>query len=177
MGGYRGRGRAQSSRRLFALNGAATAGLASYSVENLSRGRAKVTVYEESAHCKAFVQWAYLFKIAGEGMPKDATVATYLWHTPNEGERDISTGGQLRAEGVKAGVYDYTFALPRGKYHGAFLEMKSAAGVLSADQKKFGANMRGVGYYVTECFSWEVARQEIQRYLQLGPFRDPRSIV
>jgi hypothetical protein len=133
-------------------------------------------VFEESANCQAFVQWANLFKIAGEGMPKDATVATYLWHVPNGGEREIAEASRLRLEGVKAGVYDYTFALPRGKFHGAFIEMKSAAGDLSADQKKFGANMRGMGYYVTECFSWEAARQEIQRYLQLGPFREHRIV-
>jgi hypothetical protein len=125
---------------------------------------------DESAEQAAFVQWAYLYRIAGEGIPLSATLGTYLFSIPNGGLRDIGTAQILRKEGQKAGVYDLYFALPRGRYHGAFIEMKAIDGVLSEEQKHFANVMRGVGYLCCECFTQEQARIEMQRYLQLGPY-------
>jgi hypothetical protein len=128
---------------------------------------------DESDEQSALVKWAYMYRIAGEGIPLTATVGTYLFSVPNGGLRDPGTAIKLQREGCKPGVYDLVFALPRGKYHGAFIEMKANVGRLSPEQENFGALMRGVGYYCAECYGWDAARGELQRYLQLGPFKWP----
>ena len=51
-----------------------------------------------------------------------------LWATPNGGKRDMRTASALKAEGVQKGVPDITFSVPRGEYHGLYIEMKTREG-------------------------------------------------
>ncbi len=57
------------------------------------------------------------------------------WHTPNGELRDRVVAGKLKAMGVRPGVWDLAFILPDGVAR--FIEVKSAKGTLSPDQKTF----------------------------------------
>ena len=92
-----------------------------------------------------------------------------LWATPNGGVRHMGTAIKLKAEGVKAGVPDITFAYPRGKYHGLFIEMKRRKlGRLSPEQSSFIEALRGVGYKVEVCKGCDCAIEVLNNYLSLG---------
>ena len=54
-----------------------------------------------------------------------------LYAIPNGGNRNIVTATKLKAEGVKAGVPDLCLPVPRGGYHGMYLEMKKIAAGLA----------------------------------------------
>ena len=59
----------------------------------------------------------------------------YWFSIPNGGKRHIRVASKLKAEGLRPGVADLCFILPGGR--AAFLELKSAKGVLSDEQKAF----------------------------------------
>ena len=47
-----------------------------------------------------------------------------LFAVPNGGDRNMLVAKKLKAEGVKKGVPDLCLPLPRGGYHGLYIEMK-----------------------------------------------------
>jgi hypothetical protein len=51
-----------------------------------------------------------------------------LFAIPNGGARHKAIAGKLRAEGVRAGVPDICLPVPRGEYHGLFIELKRPKG-------------------------------------------------
>lgn len=112
-----------------------------------------------------------------------ATAGAHVWpelswaHAiPNGGARDVPTAGRLKAEGVKAGVFDIFVPVAMGRYHGMYCEMKKPGrqkdsnGGVSDIQKKFGLAMHSRGYHTVVCYNWLEARDEICKYMQLGPF-------
>lgn len=93
---------------------------------------------------------------------------------PNGGSRGdtqfsaMIVGGKLKAEGVKAGVSDCFLAVPRGGYHGLFIEMKRRGKIKGAtkDQKEFGAMVQKNGYGFIVCDSWQMARDILIQYME-----------
>lgn len=68
---------------------------------------------------------------------------------PNGGTRNIIEAAKLKRTGVKPGVPDLFIAMPRGKYHGCFVEMKRVKhSVVSDHQKKWVWALREQGFYV-----------------------------
>ena len=65
---------------------------------------------------------------------------------PNGGDRHKATAGKMRAEGVRPGVPDYALPVPRGEYHGLYIELKSLAGAASREQKVWIQRLREQGY-------------------------------
>lgn len=61
----------------------------------------------------------------------------YCFHCPNGEKRDIRTANKLMAMGVKPGVPDLIFILPRAKI--LWVELKLTGGKLSKSQQKFKA--------------------------------------
>lgn len=89
-----------------------------------------------------------------------------MFHVPNGGSRGKAEAGRFRAEGVKAGVPDICLPVPRGQYHGLFIEMKrQQGGRVSPEQKAWLDKLQGQGYLATVCRGWEEASNIILAYL------------
>ena len=73
----------------------------------------------------------------------------------------------MKAEGLRAGVPDVFMAMPRGPYHGLFLEFKSHAGSLTENQKTFLINLRSMGYQAEVVRSLEEAMLIVVEYMKL----------
>lgn len=100
-------------------------------------------------------------KILKSGLPSEAAIqaAAFQWiklhpklkriifHIPNESPRSAMYGKHLRDQGMLAGVWDIFIMLGAHGYNGAWIEVKSAEGVLSSAQKIFGEEAEQQGYY------------------------------
>lgn len=95
---------------------------------------------------------------------------------PNGGYRTPKAAATMKYEGQKAGVPDIFFPIPRGKYHGFFLEVKTEKGSASKDQQRKLDDYRSMGYCVkvgkgvNECLSF------IRAYLKLPEFDNKTAI-
>ena len=91
---------------------------------------------------------------------------------PNGGDRNPAVAGRLKAEGVKAGVFDIFVPVARGRWHGLYVEMKKPGRERETDkgisdaQRRFGLAMHEQGYYTTVNYSWLTARVVICSYMQ-----------
>ena len=92
----------------------------------------------------------------------------WMYHIPNEGKRSKSNGAELVRQGLKKGVPDICLPVPRGKYHGLYIEMKRVGETLRDDQKKWMQALAKNGYC---CYTgdkgWEDAAKAIVLYLNL----------
>jgi len=91
-----------------------------------------------------------------------------LFAIPNGEYRDWKTAKKLRAEGVKAGVPDLFLPVPRGGYHGLWIEMKITGGRLSKVQRLWHLALQGQGYLVKTCWSVQEAQEVLEEYLGLA---------
>lgn len=88
-----------------------------------------------------------------------------LHHIPNGGNRDAIEGRHLKQQGVRAGVPDLDLPVPRSKYHGLRIEMKTDKGKLSEAQEWWIRELNAQDYMAVVCRSWEEAVRVIQDYL------------
>lgn len=90
-----------------------------------------------------------------------------LYAIPNGSERNVIVGRKLKAEGVKKGVPDLCLPVPRGGYHGLYVEMKrQKRSQTSAEQKAWIAALKALGYRAEVCKgateAWDVIREYVQ---------------
>lgn len=90
-----------------------------------------------------------------------------LFAIPNGGARSKITGAILKAEGVRAGVPDLFVCVPRGGFHGLYLELKSPIGRLRPDQVTFMASATSQGYLCEVSRDFSHATKFIENYLRL----------
>ena len=85
-------------------------------------------------------------------------------HIPNEGKRSYQYAAQLKAIGLRRGFPD--LFIPRAclGYHGLFIEMKSAQGRLSDDQRVWLHKLNSYGYAVAVCYGADEAIGKIKKY-------------
>ena len=89
-----------------------------------------------------------------------------MFHIPNEGKRSWMTGGRMKAEGLKSGVPDIFLPVPRGEFHGLFVEMKrTKGGTVSDCQKLWLHDLQKQGYCAAVCRGWHEAAECIKNYL------------
>jgi len=115
----------------------------------------------ESDEQKALFAWAAL----NRGKHPELEL---MFHIPNGGKRDAVTGANLKAQGVKAGVPDICLPVPRGAFHGLYIEMKYGKNKLTADQKWWLVALSQQGYATAVCYTWESAKTVILSYLGGG---------
>jgi|JI10StandDraft_1071094.scaffolds.fasta_scaffold161050_2 hypothetical protein len=65
------------------------------------------------------------------------------WHCPNGARRTHAEAAALKAMGMLAGVADFCFSMPGGRF--AFIEVKTKTGALSEEQEAFLAGMERNG--------------------------------
>jgi hypothetical protein len=92
-----------------------------------------------------------------------------MFHVPNGGGRSKAEAGRFKMEGVKAGVPDIFLPVPRGNFHGMFVEMKKRkGGKVSAEQKVWISELNAQGYYAVVACGWDEASSCIIDYLDIG---------
>ena len=91
-----------------------------------------------------------------------------LYHCPNGGKRNKAEAARLKASGVKAGVPDLFLPVPRGEYHGLYVEMKVGKNRLTSAQAAWIEALAGQGYKTAVCWGAEAAISEIRGYLNAG---------
>lgn len=110
-----------------------------------------------------------------------------MFAIPNGGARSKATAGKLKAEGVVAGVADLILLVPRfgfphiieGNTDGIVsyvgtdeiccalcIEMKTAKGRQSPEQKEWQAKVEAQGYKYAVCHSLDEFMNTINNYLQ-----------
>ena len=93
----------------------------------------------------------------------------------NEGERTEGQKVHLTLMGMKKGCSDLFLAVPKGKFHGLWLEMKRdkqyppSARLTDTwiAQEKFMCARRARGYAACFAFGWLHAKDVIEQYLNL----------
>lgn len=100
-----------------------------------------------------------------------------LFAVPNGGARSKATAGKLKAEGVVPGVADLILLVPRcvkahndeGWYntiHALCIEMKTAKGRQSPEQKEWQARVEIQGYRYAVCHSLDEFMAVVNGYLR-----------
>lgn len=114
----------------------------------------------ESEEQITLFQWAEIMK---NRLPE----LELLHHIPNGGQRACTTARRLKAEGVKSGVPDVSLPVPRGCYHGFYVEMKVGKNKPTDKQEHWLAQLQKQGYFVMVAYSWKEAADKIEKYLAL----------
>ena len=94
-----------------------------------------------------------------------------LFAVPNGGARSKATAGKLKAEGVVAGVSDLILLVPFIQecvqyFNGLCIEMKTAKGRQSPDQKEWEDKVRGQGYEYKVIRSLDEFIEVVDSYLK-----------
>lgn len=122
----------------------------------------------EEAEQARLVKWTHLRPVR-ELMPE----LRWLYHCPNGGDRSAFTGAQMKALGVKPGVLDLTLPVRRSTFPGLIIEMKSATGSLSSDQKEWRDHYLSEGWEFYICRSADEGRLALCEYLGVPPESTP----
>jgi VRR-NUC domain len=119
----------------------------------------KIPVASEHDEQKALFQWARLERVK---FPELAL----MFAVPNSAKRNPRTAQYMKDEGLRSGVPDIVLPVPKGIYHGAFIEMKRTKGATVDDrQTAWLEALRHLGYHTSICYGWAQARITIETYL------------
>jgi len=92
----------------------------------------------------------------------------HLLHAiPNGDWRGWGTGVKLKAQGVIPGIPDLCLPVPRGEFHGFYLELKKARGSVKPDQWDMMSALHSQGYHVRITNHLGTALTLISDYLKL----------
>ena len=112
--------------------------------------------HEESKLQQACVKWFRLQYRQYERL---------LFAVPNGGQRNVIVAAKLKAEGVVAGVSDLLLFVPNRDYHALCIEMKSAKGRQTENQKAWQKEVEKQGYKYVVCRSLDEFINIINDYL------------
>lgn len=124
----------------------------------------------ESVSQAAYFEW--LKTVPAPGFP-GKRLRDFAYHVPNG---QMLPGGSkrrgkymnfLKAQGLTPGVSDIVIALPVGRYHGAYLEMKrTAKSKVSDEQQKWLDLMKSAGYYSAKVPGLDSAIEHTKLFLR-----------
>ena len=118
--------------------------------------RHKYTASEADEQTALF-EWAELMRGQLPGIE-------LMYHVPNGGSRNHAEAAHLKAQGVKAGVPDICLPVPRGAYHGLYIELKAGKNKPTKEQREWISALRKQKYAAGVCYGWEAAAGIIQKY-------------
>ena len=95
--------------------------------------------------------------------------AILLNSIPNGGARNAVTGAIIKREGAVRGVADLELNIARGGYHGLKIEMKTAKGRQSPEQKAWQKAVEAQGYRYAVCRNFDDFYNLIEWYLSQPP--------
>ena len=100
-------------------------------------------------------------------------IADIAFHVPNGCNMPLYFAAILKKMGLLKGVSDIFSPLPRDKYHGLFIELKSkgkngAWNKPTPSQIKFMKSVTDNGYKGEFCFGVDMAREVIENYMSIG---------
>lgn len=116
----------------------------------------------EARHQQAVIKWSQQPAVRN-AWPELAL----LHHIKNETTEGVKQVAVDRAMGVKKGVPDLCLPVPRGRYHGLYIEMKTDTGRTTAAQNWWGEKLLEQGYMFEVCHGWQSAVRVLQWYLNL----------
>ena len=90
-----------------------------------------------------------------------------LYHIPNGGKRNVREAAAFKRQGVRAGVPDLCLPVPRGPYHGLYIELKYGNNKPTDKQKMWLNKLNENDYAVAVCYGWQQAAEYIEKYLLL----------
>jgi hypothetical protein len=94
-------------------------------------------------------------------------ILRWLYSVPNGLRLHPAITTQMINEGAKAGIPDLFLPVRSGKYSGLYIEMKSAKGKLSEQQKDFKIFVESQGFKVVVPRSCHEALNEISHYCRI----------
>lgn len=126
--------------------------------ETRRAARSLIGASEHQEQAALVTWWSYACK--PYGLP-----AWVLFAIPNGGDRHPAVAGKLKAEGVRAGIPDLMLAVPRGEFHGLFIEVKAHAGKVTPQQANVHLEFQRQGYGMEVCRGFHRAEKAIRDYL------------
>lgn len=105
-----------------------------------------------------------------EAFRKPVPELKWLHAVPNGGSRGDTEqsrkirGATMKAEGLRDGVADVFWPVPRYPYHGLYIEMKTPTGAIRPKQREFRVFTLAQGYAFSFERSWRDAASLIQTY-------------
>ena len=96
-----------------------------------------------------------------------------LYAIPNAGgyrggfKSNVVRVARAKREGVRKGVPDICLPVPRGSYHGLYVELKAKGGRVKPEQREWLHALQEKGYAAHLCVGWEDAKETIESYLKL----------
>lgn len=131
--------------------------------DDARRERASVHRSEHAEQALLF-QWAAL---ATGRLPELVLLHAIPNFAGRLGKLTALHGARLKAEGRKKGVPDISLPVPRGTYHGLYIELKAQGGRPTPEQKDWLYRLQAQGYAAHLCIGWEDARETLISYLAL----------
>ena len=117
----------------------------------------------ENQHQMAVFKWSQQARIR-QKWPE----LKLLFHIPNERNCTPKQGKLFQLMGVRRGVPDLFLPVPRGRYHGLWIEMKAEDGDTTGDQEWWGEQLMAQGYAWEVCHGWESAARVLEWYMSLS---------
>lgn len=114
----------------------------------------------EDRDCRNLWKWAQFFPVLRD----------HLYHVPNGGARRLIEAGVMKALGVRAGVSDYHLPVPRGTFHGLWIEMKATPphdAAVQPNQTVWLERMAQQGHAAFVCKGWLQAKAVLEWYTGL----------
>lgn len=91
----------------------------------------------------------------------------WMFAIANGGSRHLLEAINLKRQGVKRGISDMMVPIPKGKYHGLFIELKVGRNKPTPEQIEFILHANKYNYYAEVCYGHEEAIELIKKYLSL----------
>jgi hypothetical protein len=107
-----------------------------------------------------FFEWVFL----QENVYPDLRL---MHHIPNGGSRNIREAVKFKKMGVRKAIPDVFLPVPKGKYHGLYIEFKSADGEESTDQQHMRIALLNKGYFCVVCRESQNAIEITKKYLEI----------